>query len=234
MSEKDERDESETQDGDAERDSLPEASDETEAVRAEDARAEKTVPSKRLRKAKREEAARLAKRNAMTRAIVVGVVALGVGGAAGWFGHIEQAKAKIRKESAPSAAGSAGPCGAWEKKICSSSGDQSAACMQAKGATGLMTPGTCEVALETVPATLAKVKAERVPCDTLVQKLCKEVQPDSKGCALVKEKTPLFPVERCKEMLDNFDQVLAEVKRIDETPMPMGMPGHGADDGHGH
>jgi hypothetical protein len=106
--------------------------------------------------------------------------------------------------------------------------------MQAKGATGLMTPGTCEVALESVPATLAKVKAERVPCDTLVQKLCKEVQPDSKGCALVKEKTPLFPIERCKEMLANFDQVLAEVKRIDETPMPMGMPGHGADDGHGH
>ena len=234
MSENDGKDEVEKDDGDAERDSLPEAGDEAEAARAEDPRVEKTVPSKRLRKAKREEAARLARKNAMTRAIVVGVVALGVGGAAGWFGHIEQAKAKIRSESVPAAAGSAGPCGAWEKKICTSSGEQSAACMQAKGATGLMTSGTCEVALESVPATLAKVKAERVPCDTLVSKLCKEVSPDSKGCALVKEKTPLFPVERCKEMLENFDQVLAEIKRIDETPMPMGMPGHGADDGHGH
>lgn len=234
MSENDGKDEVEKDDGDAERDSLPEAGDEAEAARAEDPRVEKTVPSKRLRKAKREEAARLARKNAMTRAIVVGIVALGVGGVAGWFGHIEQAKAKIRSESVPAAAGSAGPCGAWEKKICTSSGEQSAACMQAKGATGLMTSGTCEVALESVPATLAKVKAERVPCDTLVSKLCKEVSPDSKGCALVKEKTPLFPVERCKEMLENFDQVLAEIKRIDETPMPMGMPGHGADDGHGH
>jgi hypothetical protein len=243
MSEKDETDEAEASDRDGERESEPDAraaddADAADAADADDAdadepRAESTSRSRKLaKKARREEAARAAKKDAMTRAIVVGLIALAAGGAAGWFGHIAQAKAKIRKESVPATAGSAGPCGAWETKICTSSGKESAACMQAKGATGLLTPGTCEVALETVPATLAKVKAERVPCDTLTQKLCKDVPPDSKGCALVKEKTPMFPVDRCKEMLANYDQVLAEVKRIDQSPM--GMPGHGADDGHGH
>jgi hypothetical protein len=166
----------------------------------------------------------------------VGVLALAVGGAVGWFGHIEQAKAKIRAESGPAAAGSAsGACGAWEKKICTGSGEQSAACQQAKGATGLMTTSTCEVALETVPATLAKVKAQRLPCDDLVGKLCKDLPKDSKACDMVKERTPVFPPEKCKELLKNYDQVLAEVRQIDQQPpMPMGMPGHGADDGHGH
>jgi len=237
MSEKDEeRDEAEAADGPGERDSEPNANDEAEARDADEPRSEKAGRSRKLaKKARREEAERAARKEAMTRAVVVGVLALAVGGAAGWFGHIAQAKAKIRKESVPAAAGSAGPsgpCGDWEKQICKGSGDQSAACMQAKTATGLLTPGTCEVALETVPATLAKVKAERKPCDTLVEKLCKDTPPDSKGCALVREKTPMFPVDRCKEMLENYDQVLAEVKRIDQAPM--GMPGHGADDGHGH
>jgi hypothetical protein len=234
MSEKDEeRDEAEANDGDSQRDSQPDASDDAEARDADEPRSERAGRSRKLaKKARREEAARVAKKDAMTRAVVVGVVALAVGGGAGWFAHIQQAKAKIRRETVPATVASAGHCGAWEKKICASSGEQSAACTQVKGATGLMTEGTCEMALETVPAALAKVKAERKPCDTLTEKLCKDTPPQSKGCALVKEKTPMFPVERCKEMLENYDQVLAEVKRIDEAPM--GMPGHGADDGHGH
>jgi hypothetical protein len=99
-----------------------------------------------------------------------------------------------------------------------------------------MTPGTCEVALEAIPATLAKVKAERKPCDDLVGKLCKDLPPGSRACDMVKERTPVFPAEKCKELMTNYDQVLAEVRQIDkEPPMPpMGMPGHGADDGHGH
>jgi hypothetical protein len=240
MSENHSKDESE--DEESERDEEP---SEEEAARASDEESppsdddrRRKSPSRRAEKLskreRREERERLAKKNATILAVVVGGVALAAGGAAGWFGHIEQAKAKMRAESAPAAAGSAGPCGAWEKKICSSSGDQSAACQQAKGATGLLTPGTCEVALEAVPATLAKVKAERASCDTLMSKLCKDLPEGSQTCTMVKERTSSFPADRCKEMLANYDQVLAEVRRIEQNPQPMGMPGHGADDGHGH
>ena len=239
---RDEADESENtkRDSDPPRDSEPPRDSdppEEEASADEDRprKAKSGRPGKLGKRARREEEARLAKKNAMIRAIAVGVLALAAGAGAGWFGHIEQAKAKIRAESAPAGSGSAsGACGAWEKKICSSSGEQSAACQQAKGATGLLTPTTCEVALEAVPATLAKVKAERVPCDTLTTKLCKELPPGSQTCDMIKEKTPLFPADRCKEMLKNFDQVLAEVKQLDQNPMPMGMPGQAPGAGHGH
>ena len=99
----------------------------------------------------------------------------------------------------------------------------------------MLTTSACDVALETVPATLAKVKAQRLPCDNLVEKLCKDLPQGSQTCGMIKERTPLFPPEKCKEMLGTYDQVLAEVRQIDQNPQPpMGMSPHGADDGHGH
>jgi hypothetical protein len=111
MSEKDEeRDEAEAADGPGERDSEPNANEDAEARDADEPRAEKSGRSRKLaKKARREEAERAARKEAMTRAIVVGVVALAVGGAAGWFGRIETAKAKIRKGVRAGNGGKRGP-----------------------------------------------------------------------------------------------------------------------------
>ena len=170
--------------------------------------------------------------------VVVGVGAACLGAAGGWFGHEAQAKAKLRADSAPAASGSAapsGPCGAWQQKICAGSGDTSAACAQAKSAVDLLTPPTCELALQSVAATLAKVKAERASCDTLVTKLCGDLPPGSKTCTMVRERTPSFPRERCDGMLAHYDQVIAELRKVDQQGgpqlgggvhgMPGGMPG---------
>ncbi len=160
--------------------------------------------------------------------IAVGVVALAAGAAGGWFGHIQNAKAAIKAEVAAAPVGSgvpAGPCGAWESKICKSVGEQSAACQQAKGALDLLLPGTCEVAIGSMPETLAKLKAARASCDKLVGKLCADLSPGSKTCDMVKERTPSFPHEKCDQMLGQYDKVIAELKQMDAQGMgapPMG------------
>jgi hypothetical protein len=154
--------------------------------------------------------------SALARTIVAAVVALAAGVAVGWFGHDAQAKAKLRADSSPAAAGSSGPCNDWQQKICAGSGgEQSAACQQAKGASELLTSATCEAALAGVPATLAKVKAARASCDNLVAKLCKDLPKDSSACSMVKERTPSLPPDRCKGMLEQYDQVLAQLKMLD-------------------
>jgi len=164
--------------------------------------------------------------------VVIGLAAACVGAAGGWFGHEAQAKAKLRAESVPAASGSAapaGPCGAWQQKICAGSGDTSSACAQAKSATDLLTPSTCTVALESVPATLAKVKAARASCDSLVAKLCADLPQGSNTCAMVRERTPAFPPERCSGMLTHYDEVITELRQMDQQggpQMQMG-PGHG-------
>ena len=244
----DERDDDDKdRDSDApERDSEPPARDseppDSEPASASDDRA-RTLKSTRpepktTKKAARDEAAQRAKQRSTMIAVGVGVVALAAGGAAGWFGHIEQGKAKIRAEAAaPAGSSAAASCDTWEKRLCTASGTQSLACQQAKGAASLLTSSACDIALEGVPGTLAKLKAQRVPCDTLAGRLCKDLPPESQTCGMIKERTPQFPPEKCKEMLGNYEQVLAEVRQMDQRP-PMGMSPHGgphgADDGHGH
>jgi len=171
-----------------------------------------------------------AKATAITPAHLIGiaVVALAAGGAAGWFGHIQQGKAALRAEVAAAPAGSgipAGPCGAWQAKLCKSVGEQSASCQEAKGATGVLSSPACEAALSTLPETLAKIKTARASCDKLVSKLCADLPPGSKTCDMVKDRTPSFPAERCTQMMQNYDKVIAELKQMDSAGGPPGAPG---------
>ncbi|HEY4105009.1 MAG TPA: hypothetical protein VGM44_14020, partial [Polyangiaceae bacterium] len=175
-----------------------------------------------------------------TNAIAIGVGALVVGAAVGWFGQIQQTKARLHAEIAAAPAGSgapAGPCGAWQSKICAGAGAEAAACQEAKGAADLLLPSTCETALGSVNETLAKVKAARASCDKLVSKLCADLPPGSSTCDMVKQRTPSFPRERCDQMLSSYDKVIAELKRMDEQGgMQMGgmrMPPGGMPPGGG-
>ncbi|HYP87025.1 MAG TPA: hypothetical protein VEQ59_02715 [Polyangiaceae bacterium] len=167
------------------------------------------------------------------------VLALAAGGAAGYFGQIQQAKAAAAKadQAAPvgSNAAEKGPCGTWQEKICSSSGKESAPCQQAKDAAELLTPSTCTAGLAAMPATLGRLKAARASCDKLVGKLCADLPPGSETCSMVKEKTPSFPSQRCDEMLKHYDEVIAQLKQIDQQGgMHMGGPGGpGGPGGHG-
>jgi hypothetical protein len=203
-----------------------ESPDSDEAVQAAQPERKRPArrPGKKSRRDERERAAAAPTAGASRTGMFV-VVALAAGAAAGWFGHIAQAKAKLHSDSAPAASGSGaarGPCGVWEQKLCASGGEQSAMCQQAKAASELLTPGTCEVALEAVPATLAKVKTERLPCDQLMSKLCADLPPESPACKLVKEKTPAFPASRCTEMLGSYAEVLTNLKQLHEQMSAQG------------
>lgn len=156
------------------------------------------------------------------------IVALAIGAAGGWFGHIAQAKARVRAETAAAASASGavtGPCGAWREKICESGGAKSAVCQQAQGAVELLPSSSCEDALSVMPATLAKMKAARATCDTLAAKLCRDLPPGSRGCEIVKEQTPAFPTKRCDDLNEHYSEVLAELQRMDTNGGPGGPPG---------
>jgi hypothetical protein len=166
-----------------------------------------------------------------SRAGVLVVVALLAGGAGGWFGHIQQAKAAAAKVDAAAPVGSnaaaSGACGAWQNQICNGSGKESAACMQAHSAAELLTPSTCQAGIDAMPATLSRIKAARASCDKLVAKLCGDLEPGSRTCGMVKERTPQFPPQRCDEMMNHYDEVIAQLKQMDAQGGPqMAPPGH--------
>jgi hypothetical protein len=212
-----------TAEQDTEADSSPAASKEAP-------REKRTGKKKRLER-ERAAAAEAAKKSTGN-SLLFGVLGLAAGAAVGWFGHIAQAKAKLKTDTTPPPAlsGSAGPpkaapCAALEKEICGKLGDISAACAQAKAAATLLTSGTCELALDTVPMMLEKSKAARAGCDALVARLCKDIGPESGACAMVKERTPGFAPERCVELTQNYEQVLGELKQMEQRGMIPGSPG---------
>jgi hypothetical protein len=109
--------------------------------------------------------------------------------------------------------------------------------MQAHAAGELLSSPACDAALADVPATLAKVKAARVVCDTLVKKLCTDLGKQSPTCKMVEEKTMSIPPDRCKEMLANYDAVIGQLRSFEQQqqggpqmgggmrPMPQGPQG---------
>ncbi len=229
QSEKEAEDESSESTSPDEADEADEADEPEEPAPVPERRAAKSSKSKAEARARRESKERQREKDKRaasgmpTRAIALAAaLALVAGAAAGWFGHQLQLKNKLSAESVPAAAGSSGPCHDWQQKICAGSGEASATCQEAKGASELLTEATCEAALISVPATLAKAKAARATCDNLVSKLCKDLPEGSQACALVKEKTPSFPPARCKEMLEHYDEVLAQLRMMDQQ-MPPGM-----------
>jgi hypothetical protein len=126
----------------------------------------------------------------------------------------------MRDEGAQGAA-----CKNWEKKICDGTSAQSAACLQAKGVVELLPSTACDAALGKMPETLAKIKLERAVCDDLVKKLCGDLESGSATCSMVKERSESFPPDRCKEMLSNYDEVIGQLKRMDQMQGAQGRPG---------
>jgi hypothetical protein len=183
--------------------------------------------AKTVRPAGRQRSKPSAAQGGAARLALVGVVALAAGLAAGWFGHAARAKAKLQESAGPTAVDS-GHCQQWEEKICAGSGEESMICQQAKSAAELLTPPICESALNAVPATLAKAKAARASCDTLIGKACNDLPKGSSTCKMVQERTGSFPVDRCKEMLEQYEQVIEELRAIEAQGGPeMENPGQG-------
>lgn len=148
------------------------------------------------------------------------VFALVVGGAAGWFG--KQAQAQTARPEV--GAGEDGACRTWEQRICTEAGQEALACYEARAAANLLPPAACETALGEVPATMAKVAKGREVCNQVVTRLCNDLGPETPTCGVVREKTELFPAERCQEMLDNYDQVIGELRMFEQQMAPGGAP----------
>ncbi len=158
-------------------------------------------------------------------ALLVGALALAVGGGGGWF--LRDARARDTVSATPDLVGSAAPvgsagvCGSWASTICQEVGASSESCEQAKAASTLLPEDACQSALKDVPATVARAKSVRSVCDQLMERLCKEIGEDTDTCKMVKEQTPKFPVSRCKELLEGIDEVVGELKQQEKLKQPL-------------
>ena len=168
--------------------------------------------------------------------LLVGVLALAAGFGIGWFGHDYQVQKAAKTADAAvqgEGEGARGPCKDWETALCAKFGDTSFPCTQAQSGSSLLSGAACEQALKSIDGQVKKIEESRASCNDMMNKLCSELGAESKACELVKTQTPSFPPQRCDDMMKNYDQVLSQLKMMEQRGAIPGAGGPGGPGGPG-
>jgi protein-disulfide isomerase len=125
-------------------------------------------------------------------------------------------------ETAKPGAADAAACEAYSKSLCGLAGEQSETCNSIKSVVGGLLPAAaCEAGAKDLDFTKGKLEGLKAVCTTLVEKVCKDLGETTKTCEMVKNQTPTFPPDRCKQLMDNYDQVIADLRRMEERNKPL-------------
>ncbi len=127
-----------------------------------------------------------------------------------------QAAQAEKKDEAPK-----GPCGEYAASLCKVVGDQSFTCKSIKDVTDLMPPSACKAGMSDVSFTKTRYEEKRKVCTDLVDKLCKDIGPETKTCGMVRDQTKNFPPERCEMFMKNYAQVLEDLKARESENKPL-------------
>ncbi len=132
-------------------------------------------------------------------------------------------------------------CKELAEKLCKETGEKTPTCSGAKSSIALLSDTACNAGLKDFAQTQAKLKEQAKDCDKLVEVLCQGVGPDTKSCAMVREKTKKFPASQCTQMLTQTDEIVSSLKAEEMKNKPLtpelqsliaaqGAPAFGPDD----
>ena len=113
-------------------------------------------------------------------------------------------------------------CEQYAEKLCAEmGGPESPTCASTKTTLDVMPPAACAAGLADLAFTKTKLGEARKTCDELSTKLCKDVGDTTETCNMVKTQTKNFPPDRCKMMLEKYDSVLADLKKMEAKNQPL-------------
>lgn len=133
----------------------------------------------------------------------------------------KQAEKQPESSVASAEAGGAPACDDFVAQLCARSGEKSQLCASGKTLGKVLPASACAAAAKEFPQIEKQIDRDRKPCSELIERLCKELGPDTDTCRMVREQTPQFPREQCQELAANFDQVLAELKQQEAQNQPL-------------
>ncbi|MEO8185282.1 MAG: thioredoxin domain-containing protein [Deltaproteobacteria bacterium] len=123
---------------------------------------------------------------------------------------------------AAAAAGGAGSCDQFVSQLCGrSGGDESALCTSAKELGKVLPASACLAAIKDFSQVERQIDVDRKVCTELMERLCKDLGPDTPTCAMVRAQTPQFPREHCEQLTGAYEQVLPELKKQEAQNQPL-------------
>jgi protein-disulfide isomerase len=122
---------------------------------------------------------------------------------------------------AAAAAGSDSACIELTRSVCEKAGAESSTCTDFGKAVKLLSGNACAAALTDIEHAYAAIELAGKACADLSARLCKDLGPDTETCKMVETETPRMPPEQCETMATQYDQVLAELQRMEAANKPL-------------
>lgn len=123
--------------------------------------------------------------------------------------------------SSKAPAASATSCADYATRVCKEAGEESTTCGAVKSTTELMPAEACAIALTKIDVAVKKLGEQRKSCDTLVEKLCKDLGETTPTCEMVRTETKKFDIERCDMMMSRYPEVIADLQKMEEKNKPL-------------
>jgi protein-disulfide isomerase len=115
-----------------------------------------------------------------------------------------------------------GSCEQFVSQLCGRSGGaESALCTSAKELGKVLPSSACLAALKDFSQVERQIDIDRKVCTLLMERLCKDLGPDTSTCAMVREQTPQFPREHCEQLTQGYEQVLPELRKQEAMNQPL-------------
>jgi hypothetical protein len=141
-------------------------------------------------------------------------------------GCANQLSGSTSPKTSPSAEPSGHPpsaqdCKALRELICETAGESSAECTGALSTLGLLPPQACAIGLSQSASIQAALGTRMKACPELQNRLCAELGKDTRGCKMVTDETPRMAAGRCQAMLEHYQEILDELKGMEERYRPL-------------
>jgi protein-disulfide isomerase len=128
---------------------------------------------------------------------------------------------KEKVASSETTAPSDAACGQFVARLCGRAGDRSQLCESGKTIGKVLPASACQAAVNEFAQIESRIDGERKVCTELVERLCKDLGPNTETCQMVREQTPQFPREKCEELSTGYSEVLGELKQREAQNQPL-------------
>ena len=124
------------------------------------------------------------------------------------------------KPTVDTSGATAADCEAYTKSLCDAAG-AGATCESITTTLKILPPAACKVGMTDLEYSKKQLAEVNKSCNDLMDRLCKDLGEGTETCKMVRTKTPEFGSARCTKMLGEYDQVLAQLKQMEDANKPI-------------
>lgn len=104
-------------------------------------------------------------------------------------------------------------CSRWSNFVCAHTAEEDSLCGAARKSAGLLTPGTCGVALAHKAYAEQRLAQRQRSCDALADKVCGDLAGMTRFCKMVREAIVRYSPDQCVDLLRDYPKTLAQLTK---------------------